>query len=60
MTELLIILQIILMGLMIYVILSNNNLKTNKVIIDKENKKRNESFKEYEKTFFNNSINRKK
>ena len=32
MTELLIILQIILMGLMIYVILSNNNLKTNKVI----------------------------
>jgi Lon-like ATP-dependent protease len=39
MTELLIILQIILMGLMIYVILSNNNLKTNKVIIDKENKK---------------------
>ncbi len=39
MTELLIVLQIILMILMIYVILSNNNVRANKVIIDKENKK---------------------
>ena len=39
MTELLIVLQIILMVLMIYVILSNNNVRANKVIIDKENKK---------------------
>ena len=39
MTELLIVLQIILMVLMIYVILSNNNVRVNKVIIDKENKK---------------------
>ncbi|MGM9979174.1 MAG: ATP-dependent protease LonB [Clostridium sp.] len=39
MTELLIVLQIILMVLMIYVILSSNNVKANKVIIDKENKK---------------------
>lgn len=39
MTELLIVLQIILMVLMIYVILSSNNVRANKVIIDKENKK---------------------
>ncbi|MDY4077829.1 MAG: ATP-dependent protease LonB [Clostridium sp.] len=39
MTELIIVLQIILMVLMIYVILSNNNVRANKVIIDKENKK---------------------
>ena len=39
MTELLIVLQIILMVLLIYVILSSNNVRANKVIIDKENKK---------------------
>lgn len=39
MTELLIVLQIILMVLMIYVVLSSNNVRANKVIIDKENKK---------------------
>ena len=39
MTELLIVLQIILMVLMIYVILTSNNVRANKVIIDKENKK---------------------